>query len=596
MAYTITLTNGNILTAVPDTQLVTAYGGLNLIGKNYAGFGTAFNDDLVHMVEHFANSVPPVNPFIGQIWYDTVSNTINFWDGTQFKPISVITSGPTPPINPQQGDEWYDSINEQLYIWNGFSWGLIGPPSVGGVKEGFVVGTYPTNDGNIYYLQLYANNELLGIVSSVNLINPEFVGFGNIRPGWNFVTNPESIPSIIESGIYNVSKITLGNDDQMGFLTDGYDNGIIQINGGNVLIATNGNAAANTAAHTEWANGNIEGIVYVNTLFANNYGNLPISVPGVSGEFIFNNNSVFAATPDLVYSGGVIIVNTLSVNANAGIGGQLQSHTFDTISAAAIGTSLTVGSTLQVTGNVIGNLNLTNALNADIVNATTYLNLPTLSVPGVGGEYIYNNGSGGFAAASDLVYSGGVIIITELSVNTAASIGSTLQSDTLITLAGAEIGTTLRVGGTTTLNFGTAGQFAMPTTSGTVNGAALLTTAAGSTYWGSTNIASFTNNAFTTNGYQTLPGGLIMQWGIFTNAGGGASGTISFTSPNINFPNACLNVVVGIAYQGSEGPGGGNHVAVIGVTAISSGSFSWQGGEEDQVDGASHAYWFAIGY
>jgi hypothetical protein len=55
MSYQVQLTNGNVIAVVPDTQLVSTYGGLNLIGKFYPGFGTVFNDNLVHMTEHFAS-------------------------------------------------------------------------------------------------------------------------------------------------------------------------------------------------------------------------------------------------------------------------------------------------------------------------------------------------------------------------------------------------------------------------------------------------------------------------------------------------------------------------------------------------------------
>jgi hypothetical protein len=41
------------------------------------------------------------------------------------------------------------------------------------------------------------------------------------------------------------------------------------------------------------------------------------------------------------------------------------------------------------------------------------------------------------------------------------------------------------------------------------------------------------------NGYTTLPGGIILQWGMFTTSTGGFN-TVTFPHP---FPNACLSVV-----------------------------------------------------
>ena len=50
------------------------------------------------------------------------------------------------------------------------------------------------------------------------------------------------------------------------------------------------------------------------------------------------------------------------------------------------------------------------------------------------------------------------------------------------------------------------------------------------------------NQSLTANGYQRLPGGLILQWGI--TAAVGATGTVATTFP-ITFPTACRSVVVG---------------------------------------------------
>lgn len=44
-------------------------------------------------------------------------------------------------------------------------------------------------------------------------------------------------------------------------------------------------------------------------------------------------------------------------------------------------------------------------------------------------------------------------------------------------------------------------------------------------------------------GYTFLPGGMLMQWGFITLPGtSNPSGTVLFTTNNINFPNACFNV------------------------------------------------------
>ena len=57
-------------------------------------------------------------------------------------------------------------------------------------------------------------------------------------------------------------------------------------------------------------------------------------------------------------------------------------------------------------------------------------------------------------------------------------------------------------------------------------------------------LSSFTgiNRSLVNNGYQKLPGGLIIQWG---RVAAPAAGVVSATFP-ITFPNACLNAVATI--------------------------------------------------
>ena len=579
MSYQVQLTNGNVIAVVPDTQLVSTYGGLNLIGKFYPGFGTVFNDNLVHMTEHFADNTPPTNPFIGQIWYDTISSSINFWNGTQFKPISVITSSAFAPIDPQEGDEWYDSVNQQLNVWNGYAWVLIGPINQGGAKEGFVVQTLQTNTGNVYYLDLYANNALIGVVSSIALTNPAITGFENIRPGINFVTNPESAPSIIESGIYNITELTFGNVDQLSITVDSNENAIVEVGVGNVMIATNSSPAANLAAYTEFHNGNIGGTVYFDNIVANNYGNLPgTSFPGSASQIIYNNGTALAGSNALTI---------LSSNVTARL-----DH-LDVTDDANIGGLATVGT----------------------IFATTYENLPAPSpfvVPGSTGQFLYNSG-GAVGATAQLTISGTTIIAPILSSTTftvtgssslaAASASSLVISGnetingtlgvagittltTLIaqgtTVNGLTVLNNLIVGGSATVNNGSSGKFTLPTTAGSVAGAPLITNADGTTQW-STVAPSSGSNA---NGFWSIDeSGCIRQWGTNLASGGGGGTNHTFPIPFTNLSSISIQSTL---YY-SSGP-----TIIPNVTSGSITLTGWNGGGS----GASpcNINWFAIGF
>jgi len=401
VSYLIKLTNGNILTQIPDTQLVTSFGGLQLIGKDFPGFGTSLNTDLVHMVENFASSTPPANPFVGQLWYDTVGNEINFWNGTVFKSISVITTSDVAPINPQQeGDEWYNTITQQLFIWTGTQWLLIGPPAPLGGKEGFVVASI----GNppVYYLQLYANNVLLGVVSAVNMINPGIAGFGNIRVGFNFPINPESAPAINPAGLFNMDQITIGDGDQIAITLDPYDNANLAINGNVVLVASSDPAGTGNAAFAQagWAAGAIVGSIYANTITADSFIGLPsFAVPGTFGEALLSkgDGANLTVSPGLTVIGNVVTANALVVNNTAQVGGLL------TAQAVTVTQNLIVDQNGQIDGllNVTGNVNAGKASSLFIptVNNLTVVGTSTLvGEVNTEGTVIFNFGSGGFFA------------------------------------------------------------------------------------------------------------------------------------------------------------------------------------------------------
>ena len=431
MAYTITLTNGNILTTVPDTQLMSTYGGLDLIGKNYAGFGTVLNNNLAHIIENFADSVPPTNPFVGQIWYDTVSESIKFWNGTAFKDISVITASAVEPLYPQEGDEWFNG--SALYIWNGYEWVLIGPPSaINGGKEGWVVANVSSGGNSVYYLQLWANEELMAVFSAVNLSASVvgLAGFGDIRAGINFVSSPDSSANIPSSGIYNTTEITIGLNDELLLAIDGNSDVPVNING---YINTVASSQANsTPAYANLVSGNINGSLFTNNLFANN-------------TIILNNTSI----------GG-----NLSVDGTTTIDGTLTVY-----GETILEQSVSIGQTLSVAQS--------------------------------------------------------------LSVGTDTTINGNLYVSGFANLAVANI----------------AGEYTLPVNNGSIMGAPLVTNNDGTTQWlNNANIMQFANNNMATNGYQYLPGGLLLQWMKgSTDIPATGRGTFSESWP-IPFPNACFHV------------------------------------------------------
>ena len=79
MPYLIRKTNGRNLLTIQDGVVDTST-GLNLIGRNVAGYGEYMADNLVRLLENFANDIAPLNPLEGQLWYDTSNKVLNIWN------------------------------------------------------------------------------------------------------------------------------------------------------------------------------------------------------------------------------------------------------------------------------------------------------------------------------------------------------------------------------------------------------------------------------------------------------------------------------------------------------------------------------------
>ena len=92
--------------------------------------------------------------------------------------------------------------------------------------------------------------------------------------------------------------------------------------------------------------------------------------------------------------------------------------------------------------------------------------------------------------------------------------------------------------------------------------------------------SAFTDHSLSGNGYQKLPGGLIMQWGSFSQTG--TSTSVSFP---ISFPNACLNVQQTCLGDASPSAAGSGSLTTSGFNSI-----------RDAAVGNSAIYYFAIGY
>jgi hypothetical protein len=118
MSFYINHTNGTQLATVIDGTVNTTAAPITLIGKNFPTYGELLNQNLISMLENFANTTEPTYSLTGQLWYDSTNNTLKYYRGGSTAPyyqnLANIIFCNTTPTNPQLYDLWWDGLNQQL--------------------------------------------------------------------------------------------------------------------------------------------------------------------------------------------------------------------------------------------------------------------------------------------------------------------------------------------------------------------------------------------------------------------------------------------------------------------------------------------------
>jgi hypothetical protein len=77
MSYIINNSRGNIVAVVPDGTVNTTATNLALVGQGVTNYGTDQNENLVYLLENFASPAAPSRPVLGQLWYNSATNTMS---------------------------------------------------------------------------------------------------------------------------------------------------------------------------------------------------------------------------------------------------------------------------------------------------------------------------------------------------------------------------------------------------------------------------------------------------------------------------------------------------------------------------------------
>ena len=113
---------------------------ISLMGRNLQDFGEILNENLLHILENFANASSPGNPVEGQLWYDTTTGVdqLKLYDGAQWVSAGGLKKASSEPEASAStvGDIWVDTANSQVYVYTGSGYILVGPDYSDGASTG----------------------------------------------------------------------------------------------------------------------------------------------------------------------------------------------------------------------------------------------------------------------------------------------------------------------------------------------------------------------------------------------------------------------------------------------------------------------------
>jgi hypothetical protein len=173
-------------------------------------------ENLVYLLENFASGSAPLNPQVGQLWYDRNSNILkvlnssNTWVGTG----RVLVDNSTPDVTLNvPGQLWYQPLKGQLFVYDSSpsinDYVLVAPlgaadssnPDIAKIRAPTSTDVVTITDtgrtpATHQVIAFTVNGKLLALFSSDPVFSTALPGFAQVSPGLNLSTERSLVSNI----------------------------------------------------------------------------------------------------------------------------------------------------------------------------------------------------------------------------------------------------------------------------------------------------------------------------------------------------------------------------------------------------------------
>lgn len=431
---------------------------LTIPGQAAALYGEHIAENFLYLLENFASSTAPVNPTVGQIWYDSTQKMVrvltlittagNGVKSYTWSPVGGPYVATTPPAD--KGSLWYDTSNANSALWQLKIFNT-GQNAWMSVADQYVRKSGDTMSGHLASASLSAGfisnrhtaqrpegmfpssamGPILQSVGNANVLIPTVATGGSA----GFIVSASDVQDV---SIYNVAKIAFQVANSGEVIV--YRNQL-NMNSNKVVNVANGTVASDAVNFGQLSgiNTNLSNAVTdlqntkVNRVGDTMTGALTITTVGIgqgSGQFAGQGTFSLVVNGTGTNSGGILVnakddngdQNGIEIVNNYGSGGATQSmftvKSFNGNTAIAgttaiaksltVGTTLNVGSTSYFAGVATMDVPQTSIVNARHLTTKEYVDT---KVAGLASTDVYSRVNPASARNGDILLNGALIYI-----------------------------------------------------------------------------------------------------------------------------------------------------------------------------------------